>query len=220
MRFLAIPVIAALGALPLHPLPAQAPPGWKWQTDAPAAWQSKTDTPTDTAFAFVRMPPGWHVTMGPGGVLYEPRYFAEGGFVLESQVFHFPNSSNGEYGLMVGGSGLEGSNARYVVFAARGDGSVAAWERNGGRDRMLAEWRRAEAVRPSDGKDVVGNLLRLAVTSREAVLKANGLDVLILPLEGLSLDGQFGFRVGRGVNLHASTLNVTLRLAPVPAPRN
>jgi hypothetical protein len=85
---------------------------------------------------------------------------------------------------------------------------------------MLAEWRRAEAVRPSDGKEVIGNLLKLTVTPREAVLKVNGLDVLVLPLEGLSLDGQFGFRVGRGVNLHSSTLNVTHRLAPVPAPRS
>ncbi|MDZ4863319.1 MAG: hypothetical protein SGJ01_07720 [Gemmatimonadota bacterium] len=58
------------------------------------------------------------------------------------------------------------------------------------------------------------------MTPKEAVLKANGLDVLVLPLAGVSLDGQFGFRVGRGVNLHASTLHVTSRLAPVPAPRS
>ena len=62
---------------------------------------------------------------------------------------------------------------------------------------------------------MVGNVLRLTVTAREAVLKVNGLDALILPLDGVSLDGQFGFRVGRGMNLHASTLTVTQRLAPV-----
>ena len=78
----------------------------------------------------------------------------------------------------------------------------------------------AEAVHPADGKEVIGNRFTLSVTPKEAVLKANGLDVLVLPLAGLSLDGQFGFRVGRGVNLHASTLNITTRLAPVPAPRS
>jgi len=70
---------------------------------------------------------------------------------------------------------------------------------------------------PNEGKEVIGNVLELSVSKTEAVFRANGLDVLILPLEGLSLNGQFGFRVGKGVNLHAATYSVTLRLAPAPA---
>jgi hypothetical protein len=69
-------------------------------------------------------------------------------------------------------------------------------------------------VIPNDGKDVVRNVVKLTVTAKEAILRANGLEVLTLPLEGLSLDGQFGFRVGSGVNLHVTTLDVTQRLAP------
>lgn len=214
MRLNALVIVAGLAIVAAPGLAAQSPPGWKWHTDAPANWVATTDQPADSTFAFVRMPPGWHMTMGPGGVLYEPRYVAEGSFTLETNIFHFPNSSAAEYGLMLGGKDLDGGGARYVAFVARGDGSVAAWERTGGRDRMIAEWRRAEAVRATDGKNVVGNLLKLTVTPKEAVFKANGLDVLIVPLEGLNLDGQFGFRVGRGMNLHASTLNVTHRLAP------
>ncbi len=214
MRPITFVLAAGLGATSAPGLQAQAPAGWQWLTDAPANWTATTDKPVDSLFSFVWMPPGWHMTMGPGGVLYEPRYFTQGSFILESQIFHFPNSSAAEYGLMVGGKSLDGSGARYVAFVMRGDGSVAAWERVGGRDRMLADWRRAEAVRATDGKEVVGNLLKLTITPKEAVLKANGLDVLIVPLEGLNLDGQFGFRVGRGMNLHASTLNVTQRLAP------
>ena len=160
------------------------------------------------------MPPGWHVTMGPGGVLFDPRYFAEGVYAIESNIFHFPNSSNAEYGLAVGGADLEGPNARYVAFVARADGSVAAWEQHGAERRMLSEWKRAEAVVPNDGKEVVGNLLKLSVSKTEAVFRANGLDVLILPLEALPLTGQFGFRVGKGANLHASTYTVTFALAP------
>ncbi len=220
-----IPLVLTISVLiglvqPASALQLSPPPGWRTVTDAPARQISTPDKVADSVYTFVRMAPGWHITMGPGGVLFEPRYFGEGMFTLESQIFHFPNSSNGEYGFMVGGTDLEGAGARYVVFAARGDGSVAAWERRGGQDRMLADWRRAEAVHPADGKEVIGNLFKVSVTSKEAVLKANGLDVLVLPLAGLSLDGQFGFRVGRGVNLHASTLNITTRLAPVPAPRN
>jgi hypothetical protein len=183
-------------------------------TDRPATNISTSEKLPDSAFTFVQMPPGWHVTMGPGGVLYEPRYFAEGAYSLQSEIFHFPNSTNGEYGFAVGGRDLGGTGARYVAFLLRGDGSVAAWERGSGGTRILAEWRRADAVIPNDGKDVVRNVVKLTVTAKEAILRANGLEVLTLPLEGLSLDGQFGFRVGSGVNLHVTTLDVTQRLAP------
>lgn len=57
------------------------------------------------------------------------------------------------------------------------------------------------------------NVVRLVVTKKEAVLKANGLDVLILAREDLPLDGQVGFRMGKGVNLHVTTQNLTNRLA-------
>ncbi len=198
------------------PLAAQGPPvppAWRWVTDQPATVVS-TPGATDTTFRFVTMAPGWHVTTGPGALLFDPRYFGEGAYTLESQIFHFPDSRNAEYGLFVGGNDLDGSAARYVAFVLRGDGSVAAWEYRGGSTRMLADWQPAAAVRPADGKQVVGNLLRLVVSGTEAVFKANGLDVLILPRGDLDLDGRFGFRVGAGNNLHASTLTVTSRLAP------
>jgi len=193
----------------------QPPTTWRWHTDSPARLTTVPDEVPDSAFAFVEMPPGWHVTMGPGGVLYDPRYFADGSYTVESQVYHFPNSTNAEYGIAVGGEQLDGPEARYVAFVVRADGSVAAWEQHGNERRMLSGWKRADAVVPSDGKQVVGNLLKLSVSGTEAVLRSNGLDVLILPLNGLALNGQFGFRVGRGVNLHATTYTVSLRLAPV-----
>jgi hypothetical protein len=204
-----VTVLQPAGALQLTPSPT-----WKWVTDRPAQQVSTPDKVPDSAFTFVRMPPGWHITMGPGGVLFDPRYFAEGQFTLESEVFHFPNSSNGEYGFFVGGTDLEGGGARYVSFALRGDGSAAAWERRAGETQMLSEWRGAEAVISTDGKGMVRNLMRLVVTKKEAILRANGLDVLILPREAIPLDGQFGFRVGQGVNLHITTLDATHRLAP------
>jgi len=45
----------------------------------------------------------------------------------------------------------------------------------------------------------------------------NGAKVLTVPRAGVETDGRFGFRVGKDVNLHISTLNVTRKLAPVPA---
>jgi hypothetical protein len=205
---------AACSGAPLLAQGLQIPPAWKWLTDEPARVVNIPDQVPDGAFTFVRMAPGWHITMGPGGVLFDPRYFTEGAFTLESEIFLFPSSRNEEYGFFVGGTALDGATPRYVSFVLRGDGSVAAWERTGSATRVLSEWRRAEAVIQWEPKSVVRNMLRLVVTKKEAVLKANNLDVLVLPRESLALDGQFGFRVGRGVNLHVTTLNATNRLAP------
>jgi hypothetical protein len=219
-RHVGVVQVTALSALclagPLWAQGLQVPSSWRWLTDEPARVINIPDRVPDSAFTFVRMAPGWHITMGPGGVLFDPRYFAEGTFTLEAEVFVFPNSRNEEYGFFVGGTALDATTPRYVSFVLRGDGSVAAWERTAGVTRVLSEWRRAEAVIPYEAKSVVRNLVRLVVTTREAILKANGLDVLILPRGDLALDGQFGFRVGRGVNLHVTTLNATSHLAPTP----
>lgn len=212
------PLAAAALLLLGSALPAAAqlpvPPGWRWVLDGPAVVSSTTDKITDSTIGFARMPPGFHMTTGPGALFYDPRFFGERQFTLEAQIFHFPNSRGAEYGLFIGGQELDGATPRYVAFVLRGDGSVAAWEQRGGGRRMLAEWRRAEAVHPGGPDDIVGNLVRLVVGPREAVLRVNRLDALVVPLEGLAIDGHVGFRTGPGMNLHASTLDLTNRLAP------
>jgi hypothetical protein len=47
-------------------------------------------------------------------------------------------------------------------------------------------------------------------------MSVNGKEALSVPRERVSVDGRFGFRVGKDMNLHISTLNVTRRLAPAP----
>jgi hypothetical protein len=47
----------------------------------------------------------------------------------------------------------------------------------------------------------------------------NGTRVRTWPRTELAIDGAFGFRVGKRVNLHATRLDVTHQLAPVPPGR-
>ena len=44
----------------------------------------------------------------------------------------------------------------------------------------------------------------------------NGAKVASVPRQELKADGRIGFRVGKDMNLHIATLNVTRKLAPVP----
>jgi hypothetical protein len=81
---------------------------------------------------------------------------------------------------------------------------------------FLHPWTRHEAVvsHPDDGKAVIRNVLRITADATEVSFWANGLLLAAVPRGQAPVDGWFGFRSGRGVNLHVSTLDLTERLAP------
>lgn len=45
------------------------------------------------------MPPGWHITTGPGAVLYDPARVADGPFTLEAELFLFPGGNQDGFGV-------------------------------------------------------------------------------------------------------------------------
>jgi hypothetical protein len=162
------------------------------------------------------MAPGWHITSTSGALLYLPGYQARGNYSIEAEVFLFPGESTEEYGVFIGGSSLDsGEVPAYVAFVARRDGKVAVLRR--GAVSPIVDWKTNEAVAPQSGTGAMKNTLRVDVNPLEIVFSANGKEALRLPRAGVVTDGQFGFRVGKAMNLHASRLDVTHRLAPVPA---
>ena len=200
MRFALCAVVVAFAAAPLS---AQAPPNWKWLLDGP-----------DTAWAFTQMPPGWHVTTGPGAVLYEPSATASGRFAVEMELFLFPETREAGYGIVLGGQGLDGTTPRYVSFLLRRDGFAAVERREGATTTALVNWIKTDSVPPHPGSDAPRQVLRVTVEADSVRFFANGGRVAALAREGLVLDGLVGLRVGPGVNVHVSNLDITRRLAP------
>lgn len=59
------------------------------------------------------MPPGWHVTTGPGALLFPTDLRSvEGNDSLEAQVFLFPGKSAEEYSVFIGGSASDAGAGR------------------------------------------------------------------------------------------------------------
>jgi hypothetical protein len=165
------------------------------------------------------MPPGWHITMGPGGLLYPAGKTASGNFVLQAEMFLFPGQSQQEYGLFLGGQAIEPAtaNPHYVAFVARRDGQAAILKRTGAGVEPLVAWKANDAVVPhAGGEGTAKNILRVEVGPAEIAFSANGKEIAKVPRAGLATDGTFGFRVGQDLNMHISTLDVTQRLAPIP----
>lgn len=161
----------------------------------------------DSAYAFQPMPPGWHVTMGPGAVLADAAHRAEGRFVVESEIFLFPNSSAAEYGIVLGRNGSE-----WTGFLARRDGTAGIMHRKAARETPLVTWAAYDSV-PQPGAEPARVTFRVEAERDSTHFLVNGQRIGAIPRTG-AVDGVFGIRVGPGVNVHVSRLDYTRRLAP------
>jgi hypothetical protein len=162
----------------------------------------------DSAYTFDRMPPGWHVTMGPGAVLFDSLHRAEGRFVIESEIFLFPNSAAAEYGLILGKDG-----SSWTGFLTRRDGTAAIIRRSARGDQVVVPWTAHDSV-PQPGDAPARVLLRVEAERDSARFQVNGTQVGSVLRSAVPVDGVFGLRVGPGVNVHVSRLDHTRRLAP------
>lgn len=192
-----------------------APAGWVWQHDrgpTPAGAAS----PRDTAWTFVSMAPGWHITTGPASVLYHPALNATGNYSLSSEVFLFRNPTAEGYGLFLGGRAMGTDSASYTAVLLRRDGAVSVEAHARGATTVAAPWTSHGAIKPNPGDQIVENHLRVRVGADSLRVFVNDSSVLAIPRGSLQADGVFGFRVGRGLNLHVTTLDHTHHIAPVP----
>lgn len=189
------------------------------QSGRPEGLRIRTDAGATDTVAHQRMPPGWHMTTGPAAILYDPGHQSRGRFAVEAEIFLFPGESNEGFGVFLGGTDLESANASWTAFLITRDGSATVERRQGGSTMTLFPPTRSAAVKPHTGEGTAHNIIRVLVQGDSAIFSANGQRITALPARELPLEGTFGFRVGKGVNLHASNLDLVTRLAPFPARR-
>ncbi len=221
-RSVSLALIAAL--LAVVPMAAQltTPTDWQWRLDSPATLVTGQDVP-ERSWRFVRMPPGWHVTTGPGVLLYPteaPQLTQH--FSLEATIFLFPGDSREEYGVFLGGQEIDSQRPpEYTAFVLRRDGQAAVLKRAAADLTPIVAWQAHEAIVPhkGGGEDPVKNVVRVEVGPSAVQMSVNGTAVAKVPRADVRTEGRIGFRIGSGVNLHISSLDVTTRLAPVPAPK-
>lgn len=211
-------IAALVAAAVASPVAASAqelttPPDWRWRLDGPA--QLVTAQPaSDSTWQFVGMPPGWHVTTGPGVVLFHPAERGTGRYSLSSDFVLFPNPSDSPYGLVLGGADLGSANAPSIAVQLRRDGAVRVVAIQDGNEHILAPWRTHAAIKPHSGTGTVTNRLRVGVAPDSVRVFVNDSAIVAVPASGLQLDGQYGFRIGGRLNMHITTLDYTRHLAP------
>jgi hypothetical protein len=194
------------------------PADWRWRLDGPATLVTGP-VASDSVWSFVGMPPGWHITTGPGVVLYHPAERASGFYSLSADFILFPDPSESAFGLVLGGSDLASASAGHLAVQLRRDGSVRIVSSGGGRESELAPWRVHPAVKPHPGTGTVTNRLRVRVGPDSLRVFVNDSAVVAVSAAGLTMEGQFGLQIGRRLNFHITTLDVTRHLAPARGAR-
>src|SRR5262245_19414089 len=164
-------LIAALALVAIAPLAAQAPKGWKLRIDRST---SATDPDAAGAIKFVSAGTGFHATNPQAAVYWNPANTASGNYTLKGNfTLMKPSGHTNYYGLVFGGSNLEGPTQAYVYFMVAQDGTWLIKRRNGEETTEAAK-NKSSAVKVPDGSGKSVNALEVRVTPATISYVVNG----------------------------------------------
>jgi hypothetical protein len=185
------------------------------ELERPEDWQVRFDREGSdpSELHFVTMTPGWHITTGPSGILWNPSHTASGNYMLEADLHLFdPGERREAFGVFFGGGDLLEDGQAYTYFLIRRTGEFLIKGRAGVDTETMVNWTAHEAIRswPGDPDEAsVLNTLGVRMEADEAVFLVNGQEVARLGRDQVRSAGVVGLRVNHGLNLHVSRLEVS-----------
>src|SRR5580704_12627278 len=185
----------ALALVVFAPLVAQTPQGWKMRVDRSTA-ASDPDAPGD--IKFVTMGSGFHATNPQAAVYWNPANTATGAYTLKGTfTLMKPSGHTNYYGLVFGGSGLEGAQQSYLYFVVAQNGTWLIKRRDGDATSVVAPKTPNDAVKKPDASGKSTNALEVRVGSDKIDFVVNDVVVHSEPRSGAAAktDGIFGIRV-------------------------
>jgi hypothetical protein len=187
--------VAVLALAALTPLAAQTPQGWKQRVDRS---QAATDPDASGAIKFVTSGTGFHATNPQAAVYWNPANTASGVYTLKATFTQMAKSGHTNYyGLVFGGSALEGPQQAYLYFVVAQDGTWLIKRRDGNATSNVSEKTPSPAVKMLDASDKATNALEVRVGADKVDFVVNGTVVHSEPKTGAmaKTDGIYGIRV-------------------------
>jgi hypothetical protein len=184
-----------------------APKGWKMRVDRST---SASDPDAAGAIKFVTMGTGFHATNPQAAVYWNPANTASGNYTLKGTfTLMKPSGHTNYYGLVFGGSGLEGAQQKYTYFLVAQDGTFLVKKRDGEATADAVRKTPSDAVQKpgADGKST--NALEVRVSGDKVDYVVNGKVVQSSPKSGLATDGIAGIRVNHLLEVHIDGFGVT-----------
>lgn len=170
-----------------QPAPSASAPAWRMNPDSGATLTGGEETTIET---------GPHTILWPvEAAELAPPYSVRASLRKRAGRLHEG------YGLMFGGSNLDGGEAeqRYSYFLVRGDGSFLIKRRDGAQTPVVRDWTR----HPDIARDANGqgrhNDLEVRVGADSVTFLVNGGPVAKVPASELSVRGLAGLRISHDV---------------------
>src|SRR5476651_2246638 len=128
-RILAATATLALACFVAVPVIAQSPKGWMVRADRST---SASDPDGAGTIKFVTMGTGFHATNPQAAVYWSPANSTTGAYTLKGAfTLMKPSGHTNYYGLVFGGSALEGAAQSYTYFLVAQDGTWLVKRRSG-----------------------------------------------------------------------------------------
>lgn len=199
-------LLVALTAFLVVPLSAQAPEGWKVRIDRSTDASDPDDTPD---LKVMRMGDGFHVTGGPAGTFWNPANTASGNYTVKA-TFNLmkPSGHVNFYGLVFGGSNLDGAAQRYSYFLVAQNGMYTIRHRDGENVENVQGRTAHEAIRQPGENGQSANTLEVRVSGDTVSYVVNGTVVHTSPKSALPTDGIVGVRVNHLLDVHVEGFEV------------
>ena len=202
--------IAMLTLAAVVPLAAQAPKGWKMRVDRST---SASDPDGSGDIKFVTEGSGFHATNPKAAVYWDPAKKATGNYTLKGTFTLLkPSGHPNYYGLIFGGSDLEGPQQNYLYFVVAQNGMWLIKHREGdaGTSNVSPKTPNDAVKKPDDtGKSV--NTLEVRVGADKVDFVVNGTVVHSEPKTGAlaKTDGIVGIRVNHLLDVQIDGFGVS-----------
>ncbi len=201
--------VAALALVAFAPLVAQTPKGWKMRVDRSTA---ASDPDASGDIKFVTMGSGFHATNPKAAVYWNPADTATGAYTLKGTfTLMKPSGHTNYYGLVFGGSGLEGPEQSYLYFVVAQNGTWLIKRRDGEATSNVAPKTPNDAVKKPDASGQSTNALEVRVGADKIDFVVNGVVVHSEPKSGATAktDGIYGIRVNHLLEVQVDGLTAT-----------
>src|SRR6202158_932784 len=164
--------VAALALVVFAPLVAQTPPGWKMRVDRSTA---AADPDAAGDIKFVTMGAGFHATNPQAAVYWNPANTASGTYTLKGTfTLMKPSGHTNYYGLVFGGSGLEGAQQSYLYFVVAQNGTWLIKRRDGEAATTVFAKTPSDAVKKPDASGKSTNALEVRAGADKIDFVVNG----------------------------------------------
>ncbi len=192
-------VLAAL--LAVAPAFAQAPKGWKLRSDHSS---DASDPDAPGANKFMVSGSGFHAINPMAAIYWNPANTATGDYTLKGTFKLIKSTGYDEYyGLIFGGSGLEGATQSYLYFMVTDDGTYLIKRRDGSSTQGVSPKTPNAAVKKPDASGTATNALEVRVKGDKIEFVINGTVVTTLPKSGgaAKTDGLYGIRINHQLDV-------------------